>query len=606
MTSDPVGIAYLDGPRLRRSLLAAADWVDAAREELNRINVFPVPDGDTGTNFAATMRAVAEGVRPLEGAHLPTVTKAMAQACVFNARGNSGMLLSHFLIGFKETVGADDEIDIKGVARGFRGGSEHVINGLDEPVEGTILTVCRDAADAAEEAAAGTSDLGEFMQTILERARDSLARTPQLLAVLREAGVVDAGAKAFVRVLEGVVRLIQGDPIVAAEVSPDLDTPDAAAMVEVAHERDFRYCTEVLVRCNPVPSSTAVRSQLRPLGGSIVVLANDDLLKVHVHTDTPENVFALADEWGAIEKTKADDMREQHRELLAARRRIGFVVDSSCDLPDELIDRHGLVIVPVQVISGDHVWLDRVEIGKDEVYQRMVAKNEIFTTSQPTPGALMQAFEDAATNADEVIGLFLGGNLSGTIKSAHAAVQARRMDNVSILDSRTISWGLGLLALKAAELAEQGWERAAILKELDRIRDQSGAIITVDTFDNLVRSGRVGRGRAFLGGLFDIKPILEVIQDGSLVPLDRVRGRDNLMPRVFEHLDRRLTPRPTMLRMAIVHAGIPEIAHQLCGEITARYAPAECHVGTVTAAIGVHTGPGAWGIFYQIEDPATP
>ena len=168
-----------------------------------------------------------------------------------------------------------------------------------------------------------------------------------------------------------------------------------------------------------------------------------------------------------------------------------------------------------------------------------------------------------------------------------------------------MSWGLGLLALKAAELAEQGWERVAILKELDRIRDQSGAFFTVDTFDNLVRSGRVGRGRAFLGGLLDIKPILEVVQDGSLVPLDRVRGRDSLLPRVLEHLDRRLTPRPTMLRMAIVHADVPEIAQKLFGEITARYAPAECHVGTVTAAIGVHTGPGAWGIFYQIEDPAT-
>ena len=605
MTGDPVGITYLDGPRLRRSLLAAADWVDAAREELNRINVFPVPDGDTGTNFAATLRAAAEAVRPLEGARLPVVTKAMAAACVFNARGNSGMLLSHFLVGFKETLGTEHEVDTQGIARAFRAGAEHLINGLDEPVEGTILTVCRDTADAAEEAAAGTDDLGEFMRTILERAQDSLDRTPRLLAVLREAGVVDAGAKGFVRLLEGVVRLIEGDPIVAAQGSPDFTVPDAAAMMEVAHERDFRYCTEVLVRCDPLPSSTAVRSQLRPLGGSLVVLAADDLLKVHIHTDAPDDVFAFANEWGTIEQTKADDMREQHRELHAARRRIGFVVDSSCDLPDELVDRHGLVIVPVQVISGDKAWLDRVEIGNDEIYERMVTEQEVFTTSQPTPGALMQGFEDAAADADEVIGLFVSGNLSGTVKSAQAAVQAREMENVSVFDSRSASWGLGLLAVKAAELAEHGWERAAIVKELDRIRDQSGAFFTVDTFENLLRSGRVGRGRAFLGSLFDIKPILEVVQDGSLAPLDRVRGRDSLVPRVLEHLGRRLTPRPTTLRMAIVHAGVPEIARKLCAEVTARYAPAECHVGTITAAIGVHTGPGAWGIFYQIEDPAT-
>jgi len=603
VTGDPVGIRYLDGPRLRRALLAAADWVDAAREELNRINVFPVPDGDTGTNFAATLRAVGEGVRPLDGAPLPTVTKAMAEACVFNARGNSGMLMSHFLLGVREALGTHEAVDTQGIARAFRNGAEHLMSGLDEPVEGTILTVCRDTADAAEEAATNTVDLGEFMSTVLEQARQSLDRTPQLLAVLREAGVVDAGAKGFVRFLEGVVRLIEGDPIVAVEVLPDFSVPDAAAMMEVALARDFQYCTEVLVRCDPMPSSTAVRTRLRPLGGSIVVLASDDLLKLHIHTNAPDDVFALADDWGTIEKTKADDMREQHRELHSARRRIGFVVDSSCDLPDELVDRHGLVIVPVQVISGDKTWLDRIEIGNDEVYERMLTDQEIFTTSQPTPGALMQGFEDAATNAEEVIGLFVGGHLSGTMKSAQAAVQVREMENVTVFDSRSTSWGLGLLAVKAAELAEHGWERSAIVPELDRIRDQSGGIFTVDTFDHLLRSGRVGRGRAFLGGLLGIKPILEVAKDGSVVPLDRVRGRDNLVPRVLEHLDRRLTPRPKTLRMAIVHAGAPEIAAQLCVEVAERYAPAECHVGTITAAIGVHTGPGAWGIFYQIEDP---
>ena len=340
------------------------------------------------------------------------------------------------------------------------------------------------------------------------------------------------------------------------------------------------------------------------MGGSIVVLHADDLLKVHVHTDTPDAVFALAAQWGTTEKTKVDDMREQHRERHAGRRSIGIVVDSSCDLPDELVDRHGMVIVPVQVISGDRAWLDRVEIDKDEIYERMVTEQEVFTTSQPTPGALMQGFEDARTNADDVIGLFVGSNLSGTVKTAHAAVRAGGLDRVSVFDSRTTSWGLGLLAVKAAELAEEGWDRDAIVRELDRIRGQSGALFTIDMFDNLLRSGRVGRGRAFLGGLLNIKPILDVTQEG-IVPLDRVRGSDNLIPRVLEHLDRRLTPRPARLKMAIVHAGAPDVAATVRTEVVARYTPLECHIGTVTAAIGVHTGPRAWGVFYQIEDSPT-
>ncbi len=605
MHAGGAGIAYLDGPRLRRSILAAADWVEAAREELNRINVFPVPDGDTGTNFAFTLRAAAEGVRALPGAALPEVTRVMAEACVFQARGNSGMLLSHFLVGFRETLGDCRAAYASDVARAFRGGADHLLRGLDEPVEGTILTVCREAADAAEAAAARTGDLVEFMRRVLIRAQDSLARTPDLLAALKEAGVVDAGAKGFVRLLEGVVKLIEGDPFVAVE-PPVFAVPDASALAEIAIDRDFQFCTEVLVRGTDLPGTTGVRASLRKLGGSIVVLSTGDLLKVHVHTDAPDEVFALARGWGSIESTKADDMREQHRERGALRRRIGIVADSTCDLPDELIDKHRIVVVPVQVVSGEHSWLDRVEIASDEIYDRMRNSGTVFTTSQPAPGAFIRGFEDALAGADEAIGLFVGGKISGTVASAVRAVEAKQLSAVSIFDSRSASWGMGLLALKAAELAEEGWSREDILAELGRIRDQSGGLFTVDIFDNLLRSGRVGRGRAWLGGLLDIKPILEVTTDGRVVPLDRVRGRDALLPRVLHHLDARLTPRPDILRMAVVHAGEPALAERIRDAIVERYQPAACHLGLITAAIGVHTGPGAWGVFFQIEDrPAT-
>jgi len=163
---------------------------------------------------------------------------------------------------------------------------------------------------------------------------------------------------------------------------------------------------------------------------------------------------------------------------------------------------------------------------------------------------------------------------------------------------------MGLLALRGAELIEEGWGADAIAAELTRIRDQSGGFFTVDTFDNLLRSGRVGRGRAWLGTLLDVKPILEVGQDGRIIPLDRVRGREALLPRVLRHLEHRLTPRPTQFRIGIAHASDPEVAERLRSDILARFSPRDCLVSEVTSALGVHVGPGAWGIFYQIEDPA--
>jgi DAK2 domain fusion protein YloV len=602
----PVGIAYLDGPRLRRSLIAAADWVDAARDELNRINVFPVPDGDTGTNFAMTLRAVANGVRQLhERASLGEVTRTMAEACVLAARGNSGILLSQFLVGFREQLGERVQASAADVAAGIRAGARRLSESLDEPVEGTILTVSRDVADEAERVAGETHNFEDLMRRLLDHAQVSLARTPELLQALRDSGVVDAGAKAFVLLLEGIVRFIEGDPIVPVAPGVDYAVPDAAALAKVAIERDFRFCTEVLVRGTRLPPTTEVRTALRPLGGSIVVLSTGDLLKVHVHTETPDRVFALAAGWGTIESTKAQDMREQRRTLhgeALGTRSVALVVDSSCDLADEVLDRYGVVVVPLQVIEGATTYLDRVGISRDELYQRM-SEGAIFTTSQPTPAAFVQGFEDALSSAPEVLGLLIARALSGTYATGQAAAKVLG-GPITLVDSRSTSLGLGLQVLRAAELVDEGWTAAAIAREIARVRDQSGAIITVDTFDNLLRSGRVGRGRAWLGSLLDVKPILELDRDGRVVPLDRVRGREPLIPRVLRHLDRRLTPRPRELRVGIVHAHAPEVARRLENDVRARFTPKDCFVAEATAVLGVHTGAGAWAIFWQVEDPS--
>src|SRR6266568_3513717 len=211
---------------MRRSLLAAADWVAAGRDELNRLNVFPVPDGDTGTNLCLTLREVAQALRDLGDAPLPRVTDAMAQASVRGARGNSGMMLSQFLLGLREGLG--------------------------------------DRLTAAARAG-GERDLRVFMRRLVHRTEQALARTPELLAVLKSAGVVDAGAKGFVRLLDGVKRLIEDGHL--AEGAVDRRVPDAAANTEVAAGRDFQFCTEVLVRGPSLPSSLEVREALRPLGG---------------------------------------------------------------------------------------------------------------------------------------------------------------------------------------------------------------------------------------------------------------------------------------------------------------------------------------------------
>lgn len=600
MTAAKPGISYLDGPRLRRSLLAAADWVDTRREELNRINVFPVPDGDTGTNFCATMRAVAISVREVKRRDMPAVTKAMAEACVFSARGNSGMLLSHFLLGFRDKLGDRQTASTDDVALALRAGADRLYQSIDEPVEGTILTVCRAVADAGEMAATRTENLAEFMRNVLDGAREALAKTPELLASLKDAGVVDAGGQGFVFLLEGVMKLIDGDPIVAA-AGTDTDFPAAASLAEVETDRDYRFCTEVLVRGNEIPANKAIRHALRPLGASIVVLETGNMLKIHIHTNTPGKVYALVQTWGTLESTKADDMREQHQGLHTMEKEVSVVVDSSCDLPDEVIDRRAIIVVPLQVIDGDNTYLDGVDPETEKIYQKM-REGTVFTTSQPTPGSFAEAYTDARQQAGRVFSPILSRGLSGTFNSARVAAQKIDEENIYLYDSCTASLGLGMLTLRAVELADQGLPNEEIARRLDVIRKRSGMIFTVDIFENLLRSGRVGRGKAWLGSLLDIKPILTLNREGKIVPEGNVRGRQAVLPRVIELLKERLTPRPNRLRIGIVHADAVDAANEAKAAIVDCFHPTEILMGPITPAIGVHLGPGAWGVFYQVED----
>ncbi|MEO8091067.1 MAG: DegV family protein [Gemmatimonadales bacterium] len=603
-----VGISYVDGPRLARSVFAAADWVAAGREEINRINVFPVPDGDTGTNFSLTLRAVADALRALGDAPLSETARTMARAAVLGARGNSGMMLAHFLLGFTEALGDRVTATAPEIARAIRQGADRLYESLDDPREGTILTVAREAAIAAEPVARESRDVCEFMKRLLEEGEAALARTPELMAVLKEAGVVDAGGKGFVRMLEGVVRYIDGDPVLmgAAEDEPAGQPLFAAAGIDVAAERDFQYCTEVLVRGEGLPPANEVRAAMHAFGGSTLVALMGDILKIHVHTDTPDAVFSYASRWGRIDSTKAEDMRVQHRRLgHTSRRAVAIITDSSADLPDSVLDRYGIALVPLQVIFGDTTFRDRVELTPEEFYRRLRVTTELPTTSQPSPAAFIQAFRDARQEADEVVAVLLGSNLSGTFGSAQTAIRAGGVQGIHLVDTRLASFGVGMLALRGAELAEMGWSAERIAAELTRLRSRSGMLLTVDRYDNLIRGGRISRGKAWLAGMLDVKPILSFDDEGLIVPIERVRGRENLEARVLAQLDRRLTPAPRKVRFGVAHADAPEAAERICAALVAKYQPQDCFVSLATGVLGTHVGPGAWGIFYQVEDGPT-
>ncbi|MGH7469369.1 MAG: DAK2 domain-containing protein [Longimicrobiales bacterium] len=225
-------ITYLDGPRLRRALVAGCEYVQLRRAELNRINVFPVPDGDTGTNLALTASAIAERLRPIRQRSVSLVAREAADAAILGARGNCGMIFSHFLLGFATALGEHERVRSAQFADALQAAVEHVYHSLERPVEGTIITVMRATAEHARQA--HSTDFGDLLETLLLEARQALERTPDLLPALRKAGVVDAGAKGFVHVLEGARAFVHGQPFLAlpAEAAYQPAESLAAALAE--------------------------------------------------------------------------------------------------------------------------------------------------------------------------------------------------------------------------------------------------------------------------------------------------------------------------------------------------------------------------------------
>ena len=602
-------IEYLDGARLRRALIAGCTFVQHRRAELNRINVFPVPDGDTGTNLALTAAAIADGLRGTRGTELGPIAREAADAAILGARGNCGMILSHFLLGFADAVRGTMRIGAVQFAEALHGAVGHVYRSLERPVEGTILTAMREVAEEARNAA--TRDFAELIEMLLVRARQACERTPELLPALRAAGVVDAGAKGFVHLMEGMVAYVHGDPFVALEEVPVFDAVAAAAGSAAfsAENERYRFCTEALVRGSALPDEAAARSWLRARGDSLIVIRGQDLLKLHIHTDEPEAIFTWLRGHGQLVTHKAEDMAAQHATLeraagshiQLARRAISLVTDSACDLPIEILRAHGIRVVPLMLVFEDEVLQDGIDIDAPTFAARLRA-GERATTSQPAPRAFLDAFRGAAEDGETVLGVILGSALSGTFQSAEAA--ARLLDGVPVrlIDSAAASLTQGLLLLRAAELAELGRSVDSIAAELHRIRRQSGIFFTVDVFDNLLASGRVGRGQVMIAGWLDIKPILGLDVGGAVLPFAKVRGNRNVLPRMLDLLGERIPPGARQLRFGVVHVGAPELVGPVVAALEERFGERDVVTGPASPVLATHLGPGAWGIAWQLED----
>lgn len=610
--SDRSRIAYVDGPRLRRALLAACRSGRRSKAELNRINVFPVADGDTGTNLSLTLEAVAGELAGSRERRVDRVAAAAARSALLGARGNCGMMLSQFLLGFSGGLKGRARASLEEFATALTEGARSLDAAVANPVEGTILTVVRDSASKAvdESRAKGTADFADAMVAMRETARTSLARTPELLPVLAEAGVVDAGAQGFVVMVEGVVGLIEEGEVEAGDGPAEDVHPEWSPIGAAAHpftHGSRRYCTEILVEGPDLPGEKVVRAALAEGSEELLVIRSEEILKIHLHTDHPGDAIDYCGTLGTVVAHKAEDMLAQFEAArgargTAVRRPVGIMVDSGSDLPDAVARAHGIHMIPLLLIDGDRTLKDRIDITAEEFHAQLESGGPLPTTSQPPPGDFIAAFEEASTEAETVVAILVAASLSGIYRSAENANRLVPHLDVRLVDSRGASILIALLALRAAELAEAGMPADGIVAEVERVRQQSGILFTVRNLDRLIASGRVSQFAGWLGGMLDLKPVLGLASDGTVKAHGKARGAARAKKMILDRVADAIPAGAKKVRFGVIHAAAPEMADQLRGELASRYEGAEILVAPITPVIATHLGAGAWGIAYTVED----
>ena len=593
MASQTTAITHIDAPRLSQALMAGIANVLSRRDYINKINVFPVPDADTGTNLAFTLSSVRTAIEKAEQRSLPQLLEQIADAAINGARGNSGAIMAQYFQGLSDSSRDYQVLDGARLARVSRAAAQSAWGAMSEPVPGTLPTVLEDFADELTgRVEDGIEDIRQLMQRGIRRARHSLAETPNQLAVLKDAGVVDAGAQGFVDLLEGIWRYMRSGKIPVIKATGQNPGAFQPGGFETAAPDQHRFCTECLLEGQALDVA-ALRERLDELdASSLVVAGGGRRARVHIHTDSPGDVFRICSGFGEIRQQKADDMTRQHG-LMNQRGQVAIVTDSAADLPAEEIDRLGIHVVPVRLNFADQEYLDKLTISPAEFYRKLADSQDKPQTSQPPPADFRRQFELLTSHGLQVLALQISGRLSGTLQAARTAAGMIDGDRVEVFDTLNGASGQGLMVLWAAEASIRGWERTAIVARLKEMRGDFKTFALVRDLSWGVRGGRIKPWMETISRKLALNPVLSNTPEGLLGARGVIAGRRRVLPRFARYLLKRMQ-HDRVYRIMISHTDALSDARDLRDRLLDGHPQVDaCWIEDASPAIGVHAGPGS-------------
>ena len=525
-------LSILTGKELYWSVISGSKKIIEHQEEINKINVFPVPDGDTGSNLAATATSIIYNSKESDSINI--VASSIGDAALDGARGNSGVIFAQFLYGIGVETKGSTNLSPQKFAEIVKKASDYVYKAIPSPQEGTIITVIREWAEYIHANKDTFTDFDILFTKAEIIAQEALTRTTEQLEVLRIAKVVDAGGKGFVFFIEGIKDALltrsfsRNDHDIEHLLMYDYDFPMAEAESLTEESLHNRYCTETCLIGENI-SRDAVLEILEEDSDSIVIAGYDKKLRLHFHTNKPANIFNKLYKFGNFSFQKVEDMRLQYNVTHHKKNSIAFVVDSCITLSPEFMDENQINLMPLNIHIDKVNYLDIRTIDIDLFKQYFTDKNTAISTSQPSPKSFADLFGYLSRYYESVIVLTMTNGVSGLYESAlqgKELILSKKDIKIDVINSTDIAGGGGMIAHLTAKDIQDGLSHEDVVKNIHNNIAHTTNYINFQSIDHVIKSGRLGMFKGGIIKALQLCPILTMI-DGKPVVIDKAFGFKN-------------------------------------------------------------------------------
>jgi len=586
---------HINGKFLYYAFIAGGNEILQHQAEINRINVFPVNDKDTGTNLASTVRSVIDNIKPHKS--YKTTVSNIADAALIGARGNSGVIFAQFLHGLSRETLNKPVITLPEFADSVNRSIPYIYEAVANPVEGTMLTVIKEWSDFLNAKKEAIHDFKNVIIDSISVLEKSLAETTSKLKALNKSGFVDAGAKGFVLFIQGIIDFIKNrnirNMVTEADEGLSLVHTEEISSEEITH----RFCTEAIIK-NVSISFSELRKILGQKGDSVVVAGSESMCRIHVHTNHPAELFHQLKNVGTITFQKVDDMVRQQEAVVNRKWNIALVTDSTCDLPKELIDFYQVHVVPINLNFGDNHYLDKVTIQPDQFYDLLESHSQFPKTSQINEQAFTNLYSHLASHYDAIIAVHLTGQFSGTYANSVKAGQRISKEfnkTVKVIDSKNLSGALGLLVLKTAQNIEAGLSIETIIRSLEKDIIQSKIFVSVRDLRSMIRGGRVSKPKGIIASALGLNPVISMDENGKSLLFGKTFSQEASLNKIYRHIQK-ISAGKTVWNYMILHAHNPEGAREAEAKMVAMTGLKPVSTVDISPVIGMHAGNGAIAI----------